>query len=272
MRSLAARGLARVRRQALVAYGSVAARRALVPIHRFVRDLALRGLGIDNDVPETNGEAWFLTEVSRDRRLEVIVDVGANRGEYVQAVHERAPRARILAIEPHPRVFAELQRRVGGLGVETIQCALGDSPGTATLHDYGSDGTVHASLHREVIEEIHRQPALGIEVPVRTLDELCASLEIERIDLLKIDTEGHELAVLRGATRMLAERRIRTIHFEFNAMNLMSHVTFRDFRLLLAGFELRRLLRDGSVTIDDHSPLDSEIYAYQNVIAVRDDA
>ena len=55
------------------------------------------------------------------------------------------------------------------------------------------------------------------EVPVRTLDEIADMLTLSRIDLLKIDTEGHELEVLHGARKLLAAGLIRVLHIELTS-------------------------------------------------------
>jgi len=55
-------------------------------------------------------------------------------------------------------------------------------------------------------------------VECETLDAFCSRLGVNRIDILKIDTEGHEMAVLRGASQMLSMHRVQFIYVEFNTM------------------------------------------------------
>lgn len=105
---------------------------------------------------------------------------------------------------------------------------------------------------------------------VITLDEFCSERGIDKIDLLKIDTEGNELSCLLGAKELLERGAIGAIHFEFNEMNAVSHATFKDFWDLLDGYDFARLLPGGRLLpITKYSPLQCEIYAYQNIVAVR---
>ena len=57
--------------------------------------------------------------------------------------------------------------------------------------------------------------------------------KIDDIDFIKIDVEGHELAVLQGAVNMINQNRIKVIQFEFNVANILSRVFLKDFYDLL---------------------------------------
>ncbi len=126
------------------------------------------------------------------------VDVGANAGFWTLAMAERA--RRVLAIEPIPELAGALLRRVPG-HVRVLVCALSDRPGSARLRipdDAGRATIEPANTLRD------GPPARTIEVPLQRLDDL--PLEA-RLGLVKIDVEGHELAVCRGAAGRLAADR-----------------------------------------------------------------
>jgi hypothetical protein len=124
-------------------------------------------------------------------------------------------------------------------------------------------------MYREVITGIHGQAAITHQITLRTLDDLAQDLQLSRIDLLKIDTEGHELEVLRGARRLLSDGLIRVLHIEFNEMNVVSRVFFRDFRELLPHHRPYRMLPSGMIPVPA-SPLKSELFAFQNVVFLPD--
>ena len=265
------------RRQLLEAayrnYGRFFSRTYLFAAHRLLFNLSLRGLGIQNHhSPQLSGEAAFLKKVVSRLQRPVVVDVGANVGAYADAVKAAVPSARLVAVEPNPTSYAVLARRAEAAGYEAFNLACSSSPGTASLFDRaGAAGSVHASMYSGVIEELHRASTHRVQVTTQTLDGLAAEVALDRIDLLKIDTEGHEYEVLKGANGLLAAERIGIVHFEFNEMNVFSRTFCKDFVDLLAGFSLFRMLPDGLVPLGAYSPAYYELFAYQNLVAVRAD-
>jgi len=122
-----------------------------------------------------------------------VVDVGANIGEVAIVFSQRVGAAgRVVAFEPHPRVFQYL---LGNLALNHCQnvtahnMALGETAGTVRMSDDKRD-----DMNRIT-------PSGVIEIPCSTLD---AELPADQVAFLKIDVEGSELAVLRGATATLA--------------------------------------------------------------------
>jgi FkbM family methyltransferase len=146
--------------------------------------------------------------------------------------------------------------------------ALGESIGSLDLFDHqDQDGSTHASLFPGVISEIHHDTSIAHRVEVDTLENVLASLGIAHIDFLKVDTEGAELAVLRGGKPLLEQNRVDVIQFEFNEMNVISRSFFYDFRTLLRGYNLFRLLPKGLLPIPE-SPMITELFAFQNIVAI----
>jgi FkbM family methyltransferase len=150
-----------------------------------------------------------------------------------------------------------------------INAACGSVPGNFTLYDHAvGAGTEHASLHHGVIERIHKGESIQHVVNVTTLDQFAAHHGVDLIHLLKIDTEGHELEVLKGASNLLRERRIRAIQFEFNETNIVSRVFFKDFCEAIPNFTFYRMLRNGLGALDPYSSLSCEVFAFQNIVAL----
>jgi hypothetical protein len=102
-----------------------------------------------------------------------------------------------------------------------------------------------------------------------TIDNFVKENRISKIDLLKIDTEGHELAILAGAKETIDTNKVPVIHFEFNEMNVISRVFFRDFVLMLTGYDFYRMLPDNIVKLEPYIPVKTEIFAFQNIVAVK---
>jgi FkbM family methyltransferase len=144
------------------------------------------------------------------------VDAGANIG-YVTSLMARrtGPAGHVLAVEPHPEIFPLLVEniRLAAEGrscapVEALQAALGERDGDAVLawdEDFVSNaGTAH-------VVEGDATPVHAATVRIRRLDDL---VRWPRVSLLKLDVEGYEAPVLRGAERLLSERRIPHIVYE----------------------------------------------------------
>ena len=85
----------------------------------------------------------------------------------------------------------------------------------------------------------------------------------------KIDVEGNEFSVLRGMKMALLSGKVNAIHFEFNEMNVMSRIFFKDFYDFLTDYQFYRMLQDGLVEIGEYNPLFCEIFAYQNIVAIK---
>src|SRR6266481_3849718 len=115
-------------------------------------------------------------------------DVGGNIGQTVGNLREVFPHARIISFEPVPATFAELRANTRHDGnVQCVQAALGDSPGKAlmTADPLNGQNTLNTLAHPD---------APTVSVPVMVLDDYCVDEGIDRIDLLKIDTEGYEMS------------------------------------------------------------------------------
>jgi len=139
------------------------------------------------------------------RRGDVAVDLGANKGSHVLWLSRAVgPTGRVVAFEPQARLaarLAEVARRARLGNVEVLPLAVGDKLCAAKL--YVPDALVDppgASLSRDAVAG---EPCTTVSVEVTTLDHFLRA-ETRPIRALKIDVEGHERAVLRGARSILS--------------------------------------------------------------------
>lgn len=143
------------------------------------------------------------------------VDVGANVGYYTAlAASLVGCGGRVVAFEPSPYAYEKLHAMVVNNKLEQVTAVptgLSDTAGQGTLY---LDAGFHNHSPTMVAHE--NASATAIETTVVSLDDEAARLGIKRIDLMKIDVEGHEPKVLAGAKRILNEGRIRAILCEFN--------------------------------------------------------
>ncbi|MCW3014744.1 MAG: hypothetical protein JWO02_1836 [Solirubrobacterales bacterium] len=148
---------------------------------------------------------------------DLVVDVGANVGYLTSLAAARAGAGgTVIAFEPHPGVFELLAsnaarwRAAGVAAVETHQTALSDRAGTAELN---AGPLFHANMGLATLNETGTATAADdvLPVAVQRLDEVLGD---RSVGLLKIDVEGHEPEVLRGAVDLLQSGRVRDVIFE----------------------------------------------------------
>jgi FkbM family methyltransferase len=166
--------------------------------------------------PETHESALL------ERTLQpgmTFVDVGANHGMFsLEAAHLIGPEGVLHAFEPAPDTLRVLRRNLehNALGnVRVFPCGLGAHEGTARLRIHRGYSGLNTLAARDVTwnRRTLRADAI-VDVPITTLDRHCALENLDRIDFLKIDVEGFELGVIRGARGLLQARRIARILLE----------------------------------------------------------
>lgn len=128
-----------------------------------------------------------------------VVDVGGNIGLYCMRQALRLDTGRIFVFEPSPSAFARLQknvRRNSLTGVTAINAAVGAEVGWVHFLEK------QISLNCRVVDDGTEG---SFSVPCVSLDSALSEMEVQRVDILKIDTEGSEIAVLSGAKNVLSE-------------------------------------------------------------------
>lgn len=260
-------------------YRYLFARASLYRLHYHLYTMSLRGMGLLNaEGPAATGEAHFLKSLSSDQRLDIktILDIGANTGEFSLEAREHFPSAKIIACEPHPLTVKKLRRNLRGKKVTIMNAGVSNKKGTAKLWDFADTAPLKtmqptstlASLHRSVIGDLHQQESQAFPVKLTTIDQIIAEQKLSSIDLLKIDAEGSELAILQGASKALSQQKIRIIQFEFNEMQPFTRSFFKDFDDALSpNFHLFRMLPHGLLKLGPYRPLTHELFGFQNIVA-----
>ena len=247
-------------------------RRQIVRTTRFM----LRRASLDLDVPNdmrANGEEclqrWVLDLFPQDRKVHVL-DVGANVGQWSASMlttarnEGRAEDLDLHSFEPSSYTFARLSKALESHRLNLQQVALSDRSGSSLLHVMGKAAPTNS---------LHALPAMPPNtttegVVTTTLEEYAASVGLSHITLVKIDTEGHDLAVLRGAGRLLTEQRIRVVQFEYNWRWIAAGSFLYDaFRLLdPPGYRLGKLTPRGVEFYPQWDP-DLETFVQGNYVA-----
>jgi|688.fasta_scaffold07770_4 FkbM family methyltransferase len=236
--------------------------------------MSLGGLGILNyRNMKDSGEKSFLAKYLK-KNGGVLIDVGANQGNYSLEAITVCPNIKVFAFEPHPITFRSLYKNVESHeNIFTVNKGMSWRKGVSKLYDhFNKDGSSHASLFQDIITEFHGAELVAChEIELTTIDDFLYAENINEIDLLKIDTEGNELEVLRGGANAIKDRKIKAIQFEFNVTNVYSRTFFVDFWKILNGYRFYRLLPNEMLEIKKYEPRDCEIFSYQNIVAILKD-
>ena len=248
-------------------------RNHMVRVARFV--LWRARLDVPNDF-ETNGESrlqrWVLDLVPPGNPIHVL-DVGANVGLWSDAMVSasqcvgRENDLNIHAFEPSAWTFECLSLTLQGRGVLLHRLALGDVTGTSLLHIIAPGAGTNS---------LHAPPSATAgwpteEISTTTLDAFADQAGLEHVALVKIDTEGHDLAVLRGAQELLAERRISVVQFEYNHRWIYGRYYLRDAFQLLGPLNYRiGKLTPFGIEFYPHWDIELETFVEGNYVACCD--
>jgi FkbM family methyltransferase len=162
----------------------------------------------------TNGcEHNFPFQLSRSliRQGDTVMDVGANIGLWAMGAALRVgPEGSVHAFEPVPVIFARLIRNLELNGLKQVisrQLALSDTCGQTVFYAAKGNSAVGSLTQSDSAD----QP---IQIEMTTIDDYCENYSIPRVDVLKVDVEGAEQLVFRGAPRLLAADESPVIMFE----------------------------------------------------------
>ena len=170
----------------------------------------------------------------------LILDVGANTGQSVKRFRRAFPSSIIHSFEPSQRIFDQLRANVAGQeGVFAWNCAVGASVGKQTfLENTHSDMSSFLELSKTGWGKIVKESA----VDVTTVDQFLTDRQIERVDILKSDTQGYDFEVIKGAEQAMRRKAVGLLYFEFIFSEMYKnlprfdevfrHLTDRGFRLV----------------------------------------
>jgi len=172
-----------------------------------------------------NGELTILKKLAYINP-QIVIDGGANIGNYSQWVHKFSSQAQIYAFEPVTETYEKMCKNVeNNKQVVPINRGLFSEKMTKQIHLYTQDK--HASLYE--IEGVKQKPLGTIEIKLIKGDEFVKEHNIEEIDFLKLDLEGADFDALLGFEEMIKEGNVRIIQFEYGYINITSKNLLLDF-------------------------------------------
>lgn len=210
-----------------------------------LRCLLSQALGRSNQIIRTQRRDQLShLDLEQDLRLLIpskaplLVDVGANKGQTIEIFQRIFVSPVIHAFEPNKRLVEQTLSSKYGRNTNIVlnAAALGSESGSLTLNQNETD-ELSSFLEMQVDEQNpfkNQAVSTQVTVPVLTLDQYVAEKKLEQIDLLKIDTQGFDLQVLKGASEKLASGQIKFVMMEVNFVPMYDgQPSFGDVDLFL---------------------------------------
>lgn len=175
-------------------------------------------------------DALFDIELRTESSINVFFDVGANIGQSAKVYARRYPKSQIYCFEPVADTFKKLQQNL--LNKRNFHCfnsAMGSCKMTAIIQ-LQRNSLENTLVNYETSEILESGSAQSETIEVVTISDFCQEHKIGQIDFLKIDTEGYDLEVLKGADPLLREHRITYIQVEAGmGIHNTKHVALQQF-------------------------------------------
>jgi len=197
-------------------------------LYNFCKSYVEKHDGDCNGDMETNGELRVMRQFLPCSS--VVFDIGAHVGEWTNRALEINPQLQIHCFEPGRDNFTKLAAGVQSGQVVCNPFGLSSRQGEQSFFIYRDAPGLNSLYQRRGLED-----GWGLEtthetetVRLNTLENYCREKNIETIDFMKIDVEGHELEVFKGGRSLFAENRVGIIQFEYGGCNIDSKVLLKD--------------------------------------------
>lgn len=210
----------------------------------------------------------------------VAFDIGANQGDWTLALLKSAAkhlgaldRLNAHAFEPVPATRQRLAERLKAIAGQTVRInasAASDKSGAFDMVVMTNSGGTNSLVY----DEDMAKKAIGfVTVPVTTLDLYCADAGITHIHIIKCDTEGHDLAVIRGSIGMLQSKSIDIFQFEYNHRWITARSYLKDVFDLVheLPYRIARIMPNSVEIIDEWHP-ELERYYQSNYVLILESA
>lgn len=181
---------------------------------------------------------------TKNERL-VFFDVGANNGQFLEILlnvfHENG--IHIYSFEPVKSSFLNLKNRFEKNKNVTLEnIGFDDHPNRSKIY-YDEPGSLYASKYNRDVSRLNVSFEESEMATFETIDQYCEIRNIRKIHCLKIDVEGNELNVLKGAHRLFSNKAITSVLFEFGPAQIDSRTFFKDFYTFLISVNLTYIYR-----------------------------
>lgn len=172
------------------------------------KDVRLTEFLLNNGLIDKNTYYDILTELVMQRALipeSVCIDVGCYKGSILRLMMKYAPKGRFLAFEPLPHLYKKILEKFNSDAVRVHNLALSDSAGTSSFN-WVESNPAYSGLKKRRYDRPNETDS-QIEVKVDTLDNILGKEPVGKVAFIKIDVEGAEYFVLKGAENCIKRDR-----------------------------------------------------------------
>lgn len=201
--------------------------------------------GYDNCNMYNNGEQMVIKQFIKNN--DVVFDVGANKGEWSSTVIAEYPAVTLYCFEPIPYLNQQLNKTLPK-NCHILGCALSNK-NDHILFYVNTTITELSSFHYRPHFDEQKHHIVPITIPTYQLDTWISEHHIPHINFMKIDTEGHELAVIQGAQLMLTNQAIDLLQFEYGGTYQDAGITLKQIfdELISHNYHLFRISSNGLI-------------------------
>lgn len=243
----------------------------LQKVHLLV--LYMQNYGLTGDL-DHSGELHVIKRIGKElnqKKDPVIFDVGANVGKYISYLDKQIDANYLgFCFEPSKSTFELLKENTKTLkNVQTINKGLGDQIEILTLYSNDISNTQSSILKRDMSHWEKDYNLVNEEnVEITTLDSFCEENNIDFIDFMKIDVEGYEMNMFRGASHFIKNKKIGAIQFELGVASVDGKYFFKDvFYLLNENYKIYRITPRNLFEIKKYSE-QYEVFLTTNYLAI----
>ena len=179
-----------------------------------------------------------------------IIDIGAHKGETINLFFNNFSINKIISFEPNPIIFRKLERKIKEhkyyKRIDLINCGIGEKESTKSLIIFDESSSSTFNLINKDTNYYKRKKKIlsffkfskkddenKLEIKIYPLSYFKEVEDLKRIDILKIDTEGYELNILKGITQNHLKK-IKYIYFEHHYdLMIKKNYTYRDIKNFL---------------------------------------
>jgi FkbM family methyltransferase len=221
--------------------------------------------------PKRNGEYKFLAKQIRTNNINnnfILFDIGSNIGDYLKYAKSLDKEMEVHCFEPVKKTLEILNKNQNLTNVYLNEVAISNFSGYTKINIYGDLYETNSIFFNEKL--VGNQNVIQEEIKTNTVDNYIHQNNINHINFMKIDTEGHEIQVLEGASESINAGLIDVIQFEYNYLWLNTENRLQQaFSLLEKKYEIFRLTPWGMIYVQKFQTKLENFPSASNYVAIR---